>query len=146
MSTKKKLIILLLVCFVIGGILLFFLFDKDKYKNNIIDINYKQLQEKLEKKESFILAIEQDGCSACKSFHPKLKKVANEKDVKVYKLNLAKLTEKQQDELDEHFTISGTPTVVFVTNGGEESTMNRIVGDKDETYIISKFKANGYIK
>ena len=44
------------------------------------------------------------------------------------------------------YSVSGTPTIMFITKGDEETTLNRIVGDTSKEKTIEKFKVNGYIK
>ena len=50
------------------------------------------------------------------------------------------------NKLNEKFSVSGTPTIMFITKGDEETTLNRIVGDTSKEKTIEKFKVNGYIK
>ena len=46
----------------------------------------------------------------------------------------------------KYINISGTPTVCFITNGEEETTLNRISGEVSLETTIERFKSNGYIK
>ena len=39
-----------------------------------------------------------------------------------------------------------TPMTVFIENGEEKSTYNRIRGDEDRDVIVSMFQKNGYIE
>lgn len=108
----------------------------------IHNITYKEYQKLIENKETFILEVMRDDCSACKSFKPNLEKVANDYKIEVKTINTSKLTEEQLEE----FGISGTPTVIFYIDGKEETKAARIVGSVSQDKIISKFKASGFIK
>ena len=41
--------------------------------------------------------------------------------------------------------ISGTPTTIFIENGEEKSTLNRLVGNVAEYKLVDKLKTMGYI-
>ena len=113
---------------------------------SITEISYKDLEKSLENKESFILEIVQDGCSNCEEFTPKFEKVLSKYNIKVKQINLTKLTEEDNTKLTNLYNASGTPTVIFITEGKEESISRRIVGNVNEDKIISKLKTAGYIK
>ncbi len=108
------------------------------YLNEITYDDYKKL---IEDKESFILEVMSDDCTACKEFRPKLKDVASSYQIEVKYINIDKLTADQYDELG----VSATPTVIFYIDGEEETTAARIVGSVKRDKIISKFKASGFI-
>jgi len=109
-------------------------------------INYSDLKKALEKKESFILEIVQDGCSNCEKFTPKFKKILSKYNLKAKQINLTELSKKDNNDLSNLYNVSGTPTVIFISNGVEESISKRIVGNVDEDKVISKLKVAGYIK
>ena len=110
------------------------------------EVSYKEYKEMIKNKETFILEIMKTDCSACKDFKPKLTKVVNDYKIEVKYLNTAKLSKKDTDELFDLTGIEGTPTVIFYTDGEEETKSSRINGSVTEEKIISKFKASGYIK
>lgn len=112
----------------------------------LVDINYKEFMEKRNNKETFFIEIVQDGCINCTSFTPKLKEVLAEYQVTGYSLNITNMTEEDYKEFDLEFNISGTPTIIFLTEGEEISKMQRLVGNQSKTKIVSKLKANGYIE
>ena len=113
---------------------------------NIAEITYKDLEKSLENKETFILEIVQDGCSNCEEFTPKFEKVLSKYNIKVKQINLTKLTEEDNTKLTNLYNATGTPTVIFITEGKEESISRRIVGNISKDKIISKLKVAGYIK
>lgn len=142
MKNKGLIICLIIVAILIAIILIF----KEDTNKNYNEITYTEYQEKLNNKETFILYIHQTGCTACKNFAPKFKKVINENNITVYALNLSNLTKDEQTEFYNNISIIGTPTVIFYTDGLEEDENNRIVGVKTETIIKNKLKNMGYIK
>lgn len=127
--------------------LLFFILLTTGCENNYLkSIDYNAFKEKVENKESFIVEVVQTGCSACKDFTPRYRKVINKYKVTSYQLNYSDLKEEEKKEFDEQFSINSTPTVLFITNGEEKSVLTRIVGAVSEDKIINKLKANAYIK
>lgn len=111
-------------------------------------INFKDFKNLIEEKESFILEVKQDGCQYCTSFSPKLTSALIESDLKAKSLNISKLTQNEFEEFKELLSLSnfGTPSVFFIRDGIEVSSLKRISGDKEKEYIIAKFKSNGFIK
>ena len=110
------------------------------------EISYDELNKMLEKKQDFILFIGSDTCSACNTYKGTLNDVIEEYGTDVKYINLASLSKTEESSLVSKFPINGTPTTVFITNGEEEDTHNRIVGSAKKSEIVNEFKENGYIK
>ena len=123
--------------FIIMGVLLL----SGCSKSHIDEISYDEYKNLINDKETFILEVMQDGCSACESFKPTLEEVLKEYDMKIKSINTSDLSDKELDEFD----INGTPTVIFYIDGKEETKAARIIGSVDKDKIISKFKASGFI-
>ncbi len=138
----KKLLIFLTI---VTSCLLLLSGCKTKEKK-IVDITLDEFKKKIENKETFPLFIGNDSCSHCISYLPILKKVVEDYDITLYHLDNSKLSEDELSEFNSYINISGTPTVVFITNGEEETTLNRINGEVSREATISRFKTNGYIK
>ena len=115
-------------------------------KERIIDISLDEFKEKIDNKETFAVYIGNEGCSHCVSYMPTLKEVLNDYNITIYHIDNSKLSEEESGEFSTYINISGTPTIAFVTNGEEETTLYRIVGSISREATINKFKANGYIK
>ncbi|MDD6878903.1 MAG: thioredoxin family protein [bacterium] len=115
-------------------------------KGSLKEITYSDLEEKIKNEETFILEVVQDGCHNCESFTPKLKEIIKKYDINIVQINLTNLSEEDTNNLNNIFNVSGTPTVIFITNGKEESISKRIVGNVSKDKIISKFKKANYIK
>lgn len=115
---------------------------------NLETISFKQFKNLIETKESFILEVKQDGCQYCSSFSPKLKAALVETNLTAKSLNISNMSEAEYDEFKELLALTnfGTPTVFFIRDGVEISSLKRIVGDQDKNFVIEKFKSNGFIK
>jgi predicted bacteriocin transport accessory protein len=151
---KKKLLIILvaIICFAAIGSMIYIGFvNGEKEKNldkHLIEINFSELQEKINNKETFILVLTQTNCSHCMEYKPTLKKVLAEYDVYAYELNIAedKISKEDKAKLKEIANTSGTPTTVFIKEGQETSTSTRLGGNRSSSDIIKRLKAMGYIK
>jgi len=134
---KSLIIIFISIIFIMGC---------SSKNNHIIEINLDNLKEKIANKESFALYIGNENCSHCVSYKPTLESVLDEYNITIYHLDNSKLNEKEKSEFKTYINISGTPTVAFITDGEEETTLNRIVGEASKESTIERFKTNGYIK
>lgn len=111
------------------------------------EINYKEYNKMINEKKDFIIYIGSDTCPNCVSFAPKLESVIKEYKINnVYYINLNSLSEEDKSKFNKSINVSGTPTVAFIENGDEASSFNRINGDVSKEKIISRLKANDYIK
>ena len=111
-------------------------------KNYIHEISYKEYQELIRNKETFVLEVMKNDCVACRGIRPKLQKITKKYKVEVKFIDLKKLSQEENDSL----AVSATPTIIFYTNGEEETTTARIEGNVSEKRIIEKFKASSFIK
>lgn len=111
-------------------------------KNYIVEISYDEYQKLLENKETFVLEVMKNDCTACKGIRPKLKKISEKYKVEIKYIDISKLKEEQVDSLG----ISATPTIIFYTDGEEETTSARLEGNLSEKKIIEKFQSSSFIK
>lgn len=128
-------------CLIFMMVISIFLITGCGSKNYLVEISYDEYQELLNNKETFVLEVMKQDCSACKGFRPKLKKVAKEYKVEIRYLDYSKLTVEQQETIE----VSSTPTLIFYQNGEEETTSARLVGNQAEKKIIEKLKASSFI-
>jgi predicted bacteriocin transport accessory protein len=131
--------------------LLLYINDKISTNKNIVcpylqPITFNQVKELVDNKESFILYVGAKDCSHCKVFEPRIKIVLNEYKINVKYLDFSTLSTDEKNEFNAIANIEGTPTVIFINNGIEEYTKNRISGAVYKDAIIKKLKDNGYIK
>lgn len=145
MSCKKNIIIVgisLIILLLIVGILLF-------YNNNtgLHKINFDKLNSLLENEETFALCISRTTCSHCENYKPKLDNFAKKYGLKVYYIDIDKESDENQKKFKEIITFNDeTPATIFIKNGIEITTANRIYGDVSENKIVEKFRTNGFIK
>ena len=118
----------------------------EKEDKSLISITYKELEEKLNNKESFILVISRTDCSHCATFKPKFKSILTDNNIVAYEIATDTLSKKDDKNFKKIFTIQGTPTTVFITKGEETTVSNRLIGDLPSNKIIERLKSLGYIK
>jgi len=109
----------------------------------LIELTLDNVVEKIENKEDFVLCISRTTCSHCYDYKPKLESVAKENNINIYYIDVDKYDE---DKFSDIISFNGsTPTTIFIKNGEEATTSNRINGDVSKTKIIDKLKSNGFI-
>ena len=135
---KRKLFVFLMLC---GALILTGCGKPDNLKS----LSYSAFQKKIESKETFIVEVMSDDCTACKNFEPKIEEVVKEYNITVYQLNIHTMSDEDYQKFASDFSITGTPTTMFITNGEEQSVAHRIDGNVSKDKIISKMKAMGYI-
>lgn len=143
MKKKNYLIlgIVLLVLIIIGIIL-----STSNNNSNLIKLSYNEILEKVNNKEDFVLCVSASECSHCMSYKPKLKKVSNKYNIKIYYVDVDTLTKEDYNEFKDKFSFDGsTPVTIFFKEGEEKTTATRIEGDVSTDRIISKLKKNGFI-
>lgn len=124
----------------------FFLLCGCSKEERIKEITFDEFKEKIANKETFAVYVGNDNCSHCISYRPILEKVLDDYNITIYHVDNSKLDNKEYAEFRTYINISGTPTVAFITNGEEETTLNRITGEVSREATIERFKSNGYIK
>ena len=133
-----SLIIIILFLFCLTGC--------NKQSKYIKDISLNEFKEMVANKETFAGYIGNENCSHCVAYLPTLESVLKEYNITIYHIDNSKLSEKKLGEFKTYVNYSGTPTVAFITNGEEETSLNRIVGESSKDDTIEMFKINGYIK
>lgn len=132
----KKLILFLLPILLLCGC------GKSTYK----EITFDSFEKMIEDKESFVLFIGAESCSHCMTYKTTINEVVKEYNVDIKYIDVDRLSTKQDSALKKVASYTGTPTTVFIKEGKEESTYNRIVGDRDFEYVVNKLEKNGYIE
>ena len=113
-----SILFLIIVCFSLTGC---------SDSEVVTEIEYSDLEEMIDNKDSFILEIVQTGCSHCEEFTPRFRAVLKDNNVAAYSLNLYNLNDEDREKFNDLTTsVSGTPTVLYFENGKE--TSNRIYG------------------
>ena len=142
-NSKKKAIILAGICLVIliGAIIAESSFSKSYF----VKLEFDEVMEKLENKDSFVLVYTQTTCSHCASYKPKVEEVAKEEKIKIYYIEVDLLSSEEKKEFTSHINFSSTPSTVFILDGEEKTSANRINGDASKDKLIKKLKSNGFI-
>lgn len=141
---KKTNNIILIGAIIITILIILFLAIGKSKEGNLLELNLNNLKEKMENKETFVLCISKTTCSHCNDYKPKLKSIASEYNIDIYYIDVDKYDEEEFSNL---ISFDGsTPTTIFIKNGDEETTSNRINGDVSKSKIIDKLKSNDFIK
>lgn len=141
---KKKRTILILSLFLL--FVLFIVLTNYNRSGSLKEISYLELKNMVELKDDFILYISNKYCTYCKVFEPKLNAVAKQYKLSIYKVDTATFTSDENNEFKDLVGSVGTPTVVFIYDGVESGTNNRISGNVSVDKITERLKANEYIK
>jgi thiol-disulfide isomerase/thioredoxin len=140
------IIVIIVIALVCGGI--YYFINKNNNVTQYTNVDYisiDKLKEKINNKESFILVISKDDCSHCKAYLPVVNKIGKQYNVTFYDVSQTNLSDENLTYLRNVANISGTPTTVFIQDGEEKTTTNRLVGEVPEYRVIEKLKAMGYI-
>ncbi len=145
---KKRIIILIIIILIVGvlfGTYWFIKKQQNKRTTYFHTIGYKEVKEKLDNKDTFILVIHQTGCSHCANYLPIVESISNEYKLDVYNINTAILSEDDYYKFSGTVHYSGTPTTVFFFDGVEKTPLNRIVGEASKQTTIERYKSLGFI-
>ncbi len=118
-------------------------------KGSIINIGFEELNNKLENKDSFILVVAQEGCPHCQKYEETLNELISKYKIDIYVIDIAKFTESQKNIFTSSFTFAdglSTPTTIFVENGKETTTYDRIVGSSSLSNVVKSLEKKGYIR
>ena len=146
MKNKKNLYIVSLgiIIFLIIAFAIYNYFFKN---NNFINLSYTDILSKIDDKDNFILCNTATDCSHCEEFKPKLKKISNNYDIKIYYTNIDDFSDEQYSEFKTKFGFDGsTPTTILFKNGEEKTSATRIIGNVSMEKVINKLKKNGFIE
>lgn len=142
----NKKIFIISICSLILIILFVIAFNYYS-RPRLYELDVNQVKEKIDNKDSFILCISATYCIHCKEYKPKLEDISKEYRLDIYYIDFDKYSDKEQELFRNYISFDGgTPVTLFIKNGEEETTVNRINGNVSKDKIISKFKSNGFIK
>lgn len=115
--------------------------------SNLKEISYNKFKSMIDKKESFIVYIGQEGCSACAAFNPTFKEVLKEYNITAYYINITDLSNDEMSSLKDVVSFTGTPTVAFITKGVDEGILTHITdGGISKEELVDRLKTFDYIK
>ena len=148
---KKQIIIGVVVVLVIVALCasVFFLakaMEEDESSEHFIELTYKELEKKLDNKESFIFVVTKTDCQYCQMYKPTFRETVEEYKITTYFINTAKFSKQEYKEFHSRFNVPTTPQTLFITDGEEVTVSNRIVGNAPKWKIVDRLKSLGYIK
>lgn len=112
-----------------------------------IDASYEDIVNKMENGDKFVLFIGSEKCSHCLKYKKTLNRVISDYNIKIYYIDISKLSETEYAYLNSHFPFTVTPTTVIVDKGTEYKRQScRIEGAKDYEYTVNRLNNANIIK
>jgi len=133
---KKIILVIVMLLLMVGC--------APKYED-YTELNYDQVIDKINNKETFAIVFGSDTCSACANYRVTMKEVIKEKNIEIFYLDINKLDDQTYAKMYSKFVITSTPTTVFIKNGVETSSHDRIIGAAKYSHIINDLKKHGFI-
>lgn len=109
------------------------------------ELSYDEFQAKLENKDTFVIVMGSSTCSACAHYKTTMETVIKDYQVEIFYLGLDKLSDETYSKIYSKYVITSTPTTIFIENGEETSTYNRLIGSKSYNDIVASLEKHGYI-
>lgn len=143
---KNNNLIWLIAIVILILLVTFLIINKAISKGNLVELTYDQFVNKLNNEDSFVLCVSRTTCSHCSTYKPKLEMVAKDYGIDLYYIDIDKYSDEEQEEFKKVINFNDTtPTTVFLKNGKETTTSNRLVGDANTSKIVNKLKNNGFL-
>lgn len=120
--------------------------EQTELDKHLVLLEINGLKDKIENKDSFMLIITQTTCEHCEAYLPTFKKVLADYDLTAYQIHQDLLKGEDLAYLKSVASINGTPTLIFLKEGEETSTLNRLIGERSRTETIDRLKVMGYIE
>lgn len=108
-------------------------------QKSLIEINYDELSNKIQAKDSFVLYVGRKTCSHCQEFKPTIEKVVNKYNLEVYYIDLDNVSTAKYNAVMKKIDGEGTPTTVYIEKG-KTKTSPRIEGTRDYDATLEFFK------
>ncbi len=109
-------------------------------------VDYSAIEEKLNNKETFVLVIGSNTCSGCAEYKPDMDEVGKNNDVKILYIDQNEISDSDLTKLSSKFVITATPTTIFIEDGVETNTYDRIIGAVDSQELEDKIKQLGLME
>ena len=147
-------IIIIGIIFLIASLVLMLTKKKD-VPNHIIEINYNEYSEIINKDENSIIILTGIHCTHCKNYKPYVNYVADEYNLTVYELVINNLSYEEYLDIHDKYKVTKdqynkngnptilTPTTIIVRNGDE---VDSTLGNVGYSGFISFLKDNEIIK
>lgn len=109
------------------------------------ELSFEEFQTKLENKDSFVVVMGSSTCSACAMYKITMEEVIKENQVEIFYLGLDTLSKDEYSKIYSKFVVEMTPTTIFIKDGSETSTYDRMVGAASSTEVVKNLKKHGII-
>lgn len=109
------------------------------------EVSYNELLQKLENKDTFALVLGSATCSACANYEVTMKKVIKDNDIEIFYLDLHALSDDDYASAYSKFVFQSTPTTIFIKDGKETTTYDRIIGSAGYNDVVKELKRHGMI-
>ncbi len=151
MKNKKQILIEIVVVLVIAVVCvgLFMLakgMEDSESSEYFQELTYKELEKKLDNKDSFIFVVTKTNCQYCEMYKPTFREVAEDYKLKTYFVNTYKFSKQEYKDFHSKFNVPTTPQTLFITDGEETTVSNRIVGNAPRWKVIDRLSSLGYIE
>lgn len=113
-------------------------------KESISSLSYKELNKKIENKESFVLYLDDNSDNLLEDT---LDKVLKENNLEGFRLNVNKLSDKEKDELKLVVDYTKAPSIAFIIEGRDPSVLAHVTYEySTKDTIVNHLKDLGFIK
>lgn len=133
----KKVLLVIMILFLAGCSL---------KSGEYTEVSVSELKQKCENKDTFVLVLGSETCAWCQKYKTNMSKFIKDYSIEIFYLDADKLTEEQYNKIKSKLggTYS-TPTTIFIRDGVETSTYERISGILEYNEIVYNLKKLGYI-
>lgn len=143
---KKKtffIVAIVLTLLIISSLVLYNIFNESMLK----ELDIKEVIEKVDNKDSFVLCISQTTCQHCAIYKPKLEKIAEKYNIEIFYIDIDKYEQDEIDTFKKRISFDGsTPVTAFIVDGNESSIASRLFGNVSNDKVINKLKTFEFIK
>lgn len=131
----KKILLVLIGLFLLTGC----------GQKNYTQLSYTDLETKLNNKDDFVLVVGSSTCSACENYEVTMKDIMTKNDIEIFFLDLNSLSDEEYTKVYSKFHVNSTPTTIFIKQGEETGTHNRITIAAEYNDVLDKLQQLGYI-
>lgn len=109
-------------------------------------VGYADLEFMLSEGKTFAFVIGSKTCSACQQYQKTMEKVIKEYQIPVYFIDVSELSQEDHAKLYSNYVYQYTPTTVFIKEGKEQTTYDRIVGAASYGDVVKALKKYSIIE
>ena len=110
--------------------------------SKLSNINYNELKEKINNKETFVLYVSTND----NTLEDTLNSVLEKNDFNAYKINLDKLNDEEKTELKLKYAYED-PSIIFIIDGKDPTILSHVTDASiRSTDLIARLKDMNYIK